>query len=218
MFAVTQPSDLDLPLTAPLPMYFTVKGTVRFYDGGPFAWSAIEVLDAQRNRIYLLQTDDDGGYLFPALAGETYIVRGAQEGYGYAAPEIVLSDVSGDVSGLLAYAGPEQWFPPACLLPPDHSTSVLNPPCYVDLTATATDTEGNSVTSDPVRIYFHPVVTPSPSPSPSITPTPTPTPSPTATPTPTPTPTATPTPTPTPGPCNRTVANGKKCKPGCVCL
>ncbi|MEN3329031.1 MAG: hypothetical protein V7638_3838 [Acidobacteriota bacterium] len=228
-FSIFEPSAYVPPVSVQMPMYYEVRGQVRIYDGLPFAWSLVNVFDAQENLLYTLQLDDEGGFLFPGLTGETYLVRGAQDGYGYAPPEIKLTEITGPVSGLLTYAGPNSWFPPLCILP----RPITNAPCYVPISTTATDTEGNSVTSEPIRIYFHPSTNPSPSPTPEATatptpstPTPTPTPIATATPTPTPTPVSTPTPTPTPtatptptpGPCTTLIGNGKKCKPGCVCI
>jgi hypothetical protein len=211
------------PLDVQMPQVFAAGGEVKLFDGSLFQWSSVQVLDSQRNVVYLLQTDHEGKYIFPALTNESYIVRGSQPDYAYAPPEIPVINVQADLTGLNFYAGPASWFPPNCQLPADLSTNVLNPPCYVDITPTATDDAGQSVTSDPIRIYFHPAPTVSPSPTPSPTPTPeptaTPTPEPTATPTPTPTPTPSPTPTatptptpiPTPTPCRKPLPNGR-CK------
>lgn len=158
----TLAAELSEPLPVELPMYFNVKGTVRMYDGPIFPWSIVSVLDGQQNVIYVLQVDGDGNFVFPALAGETYTVRGVQAGYAYAPAEITLANVNSDISGLLLYAGPDSWFPPQCIIPKDGSTNVLNAPCFVDITATATDDTGVSVTSAPQRIYFHPLLNPSP--------------------------------------------------------
>lgn len=217
--------DINQPVGPGLPVYYTVRGNVHLYDGGWFAWSLVNVLDSQRNLVYALQLGDTGDFTFPALAGETYVVQGAHPGYGYAPAEIELASVSTDLHGLILWAGPSSWFPPACEIPPDFKCAatsqkdsfyscdstplnVPNAPCYIDLTATATNDSGTQTTSTPVRIYVHPLESPSPTPTPdpmpSVTATPsptaTPTPEPTATPAPTPTATATPTPTPPPSP------------------
>jgi len=189
-----------------------VTGTVYLYDGSPFRWSIVELQDANGNVIGQQQLNDQGGFQFALEPNKLYQIVGVQPEYSYA-PQALQVNVQGDTSGLRIYGGPSSWFPQPCVFSSGPPTAADNPlPCYVDVTATATNARGETAQSQTNRIYFVPQLTPSPSPSPTSTPTPMPTA------TPTPTPTATPTPTPTPGPCSTRIANGKKCKPGCICL
>jgi hypothetical protein len=199
--------------SVPLPIY-TISGQVRLYNGEPFSWVTVELVDSNGTVISSQQAATGGFYQFAATGGGDYSVRLNQPGYSFLATPSTISNLGADQTCVNLWAGADSWFPtqlPLCVTP-DGSTNMANTtPCAVDLTATAELTDGSSVTSPPVRIYFTPACevpsptptptptpAPSPSPSPTETPTATPTPEPTAT--PTPQPTATPTPTPTPAP------------------
>jgi hypothetical protein len=218
---------------------------VLFYDGSPFRWSGIQVLDANHTRVLWLQLNDDGRTTIPSLVdGQTYYIAGAQDGYGYAPPEVELPQIAGDVTVLL-YAGPASWFPQECdsemvinhgaITQGALGTSFahrdgswfLNPapsnsPCWKRWFAFATNANGDRAEAMQT-VYFFPLATPTPTPyeTPTPTPTPIPTPTPSETPTATPTPTPIPTPTapPTPAPLpicywNQFVGN----PPVCRCL
>jgi hypothetical protein len=194
-----------------LPTY-TISGQVFTWDNQPFSWVTVELVNDNNTVIDSQQADESGRYQFSSTAGSVYSVRLNQASYAYLAnPQSVT--LNSDLTCVNLWIGPDTWFPqqlPLCITP-DGSTNVLNPPCAVDLTATAELADGSSVTSAPQRIYFTPACvlptptpTATPSPSPTATPTPVPEPSPTATPSPLPTatplpsPIATPTPAPTP--------------------
>ena len=200
----------------------TVTGHVYLYDGSVFRWSMIELRDANGNPLGQQQLDENGAFQFALEIGKHYQIVGVQPEYGYA-PQALQVDVSGDISGLVIYGGPDSWFPAPCVLSPSGGPPLADNngiACYVDIEATATDSNGNSGTSAKRRIYFgafptpSPTITPTPTPTatqtstPTPTPTPSPSPSPTATPTPSPTATPTPKPSPTPV-CVKRNPNGK---------
>jgi hypothetical protein len=183
-----------------LPVY-SISGHTFLYDNEPFNFVTVELLDNAGNVIDSQQTQA-GAFQFTAVAG-TYSVRLNQPGYAYLG-RLQSFELTANLECVDLWIGPDSWFPqqlPLCVSP-DGSTNMTNTtPCAVDLTATAELTDGSSVTSPPVRIYFlptcvtaPPVVTPTPTPAPTATPTPEPSPLPTATPLPSPQPTATPTP------------------------
>lgn len=180
-----------------------VTGHVYFHDGQPFRWSMVELRDGNGNAIGQQQVSDTGAFQFAVETNKPYQIVGVQPEYNYA-PAALQINVQGDTANLRIYGGPSSWFPQPCVFSSGPPTAQDNPTaCYVDITATAESTTGQTATSDPVRIYFLPNELP-PVPLPTATPLPsptaTPTPVPTATPTPTPKPPATPTPTPAPCP------------------
>jgi hypothetical protein len=179
-----------------LPVY-SISGHVFLWDNQPFNFVTVELLDNAGNVIDSQQAQA-GAFQFTAVAG-TYSVRLNQPGYNYLG-RLQSFELTANLECVDLWSGPDSWFPqqlPLCVSP-DGSTNMTNTtPCAVDLTATAEISDGSSVTSPPVRIYFVPRCVPAPAPSPTATATPTPSPLPTATPLPTPQPTATPTPAPT---------------------
>jgi len=215
------------PLPVEMPQVYAASGQIRLYDGTLFQWTSVEVKDPQGNLIYLLQTDHEGKFVFPALTGESYVVRGAQPGYAYAPPEISVQNVTADVSDLNLYAGPEAWFPPECnahfgeqsipVMAGSNYTATwnfakdwmpTNAPCWKDAYLYAKQQADGTIvwtTNDaPISnmqewgVDSRRIFFFPPSPTPTPTPEPSPTPTPTPVPSPSPTPTAIPSPSPSP--------------------
>jgi hypothetical protein len=140
-----------------LPVY-SISGHTFLWDNQPFNFVTVELLDNAGNVIDSQQTQA-GAFQFTAVAG-TYSVRLNQPGYAYLG-RLQSFELTANLECVDLWIGPDSWFPqqlPLCVSP-DGSTNMTNTtPCAVDLTATAELTDGSSVTSPPVRIYFLPTL------------------------------------------------------------